>query len=294
MALIKEKIEVAIGESELKVQNQFSQFPKFLRWFIIVSLIGFIPAYFGAKAISNYYWQKQYSTSLTLAKPSFTQAKEPTVQRLDITSLGPGKYAAVATVINENLDLSLENGAYQFNFFNNRGESVYKETKNFFLLPNQKKYLVAPNISSSDEIISGTLTFPNKLNWQKRINIPQVQLLANKPGTYNQLEPLAFVAEGSVVNNSPYNLGQIRLAFLLLDNSGKIIGTSQRYESTLMPTERRAYKQLWPGIYSTEVAETKVIAETNTLDGTNLNLPKTQITPASDLDRPQTNPNQNP
>lgn len=100
---------------------------------------------------------------------------------------------------------------------------------------------------------------------------------------------MAFVAEGSFQNQSPYNLGRVRLVFFLYDQNKRIISVSQRDEFTVKPYERRGYKQLWPGVYSTSVASAEVFAETDILDQENIFLPDSASsgTPASDLSRPE-------
>jgi len=98
------------------------------------------------------------------------------------------------------------------------------------------------------------------------------------------------VAQGDFVNNSPYTLSKVRLTFVLFDQNQKIIGVSQRDESTVAPFERRAYKQLWPNMTAGNLSRVDVTADTNTLDPSNLSAPTINSgSSSSDLNRPTVN-----
>jgi hypothetical protein len=292
MSLLKDKIEIGIEEAELEVEKTLDQFPPVLKWLIIITVIGLIPGYFIAKNISHKIWTKKLSGSLVTATPSFTDPKNPTLIGIDVTSVGDSNYSAVATLENENLELSLENVPYEFKFFNEKGEQVYVSAGKFFLLPGQtlssgkRKYIVVPRFTTNEIVHSAKLELPEKLPWQKRLNIDQVKLVTPKPKSYYQTDPAAFVVEGTVHNDSPYSLGQIRLIFLVYNYSGQIIAISARTENSVRDDERRSYKQLWPNVVSEEIADIVVVAETDTLNKENLNLTADEDGPAGDLDRP--------
>ena len=97
------------------------------------------------------------------------------------------------------------------------------------------------------------------------------------------------MVQGDFLNNSPYTLGKVRLTFVLYNNSGQVVGSSQRDEFTVAPFERRAYKQLWPNAQVPGLARVEVTADTDTLDPNNLSIAATPPSPASDLGRPGSN-----
>jgi hypothetical protein len=174
-----------------------------------------------------------------------------------------------------------------FHFFNGSKQKIDGVTGVLSLSPNQDSYVIASRVAVSEPIISATLEMHN-LNWQKRSEIPNIRLITPEPDGYNSLNPLAFVTEGAVINQSPYRLSSVRLVFLLLDQSDAIIGAGDRLEFNLNPNERRAYVQQWPNIYEDQVARVIVKAETNVLDGNNVILPK-NTNDGSDLSRPEVN-----
>jgi len=290
MSLLKEKIELEIQEAELGIQQQLYRLPALVRWAVIICVLGLIPAYYVAKSASFNYWQAKYEPELISAKPSFTSPLPPKLSDVRIFVTGEQDYSAIVEITNQNVDLTLPETAYDFRFFNSNNELVHTAKDKLFLLPDQKKYVFAPRFISQEKIVSANLVLPETLNWQKRLSIPKVSLSASTPTFSQSLNPLAFVVEGNFVNNSPYNLAKVRLSFLVFNRSNQIIMVSQRDESTLKPFERRAFKQLWPGIYAVDIGGVKVTAETNVLDNTNLLLPSGSLDGASDLSRPEVDP----
>lgn len=285
MSLLKDKIELEVEMAELRAQESLNQFPKVLRWILVGCILAAIPAYFLAKSLSYSYWDKQYSGYRLTAKPSFTEAKEPTISPVTLGSTGNGNYSAVVQVKNNNLDLSLAQAPYEFVFYNDKSEQLYRETGTTFFLPNEQKFLVVPRFTSKDAVSAADFRFTAELKWQKRLSIPKAEIRPSTPDPYNQLIPPAFVVEGNYLNNSPYQLGAVRLTFIIYDRSGKIIGASRRDDFTVAPYERRTYKQIWPQVYADPGYTVKVFAETNVFDAKNLTLPEAPAGSAADLSR---------
>ncbi len=292
MSFLKDKIELSIQEAEFAAQQNLNSVSPFFKWLLILGILAVLPSYFIAKNISYNIWKNTYSQDLISPKPSFTNPKEPKVTPVSVTTMGQGIYAAVVKISNTNLDLSANNIPYTFNFINSKKETVYTESGKFFLLPDQTKYISVPRFSTQEDIaFTEFLITKEQLIWQKKLNIPTVKIITSQPNSYEQFTPLAFVVEGDFTNQSPYTVKQIRLNFILFDQKGTIIGTSQRDEFTVAPFERRTYKQLWPGTSNINIANVKIFTDTNTLDPNNLSIESFQDNSSSNLNRPKT---QNP
>ncbi len=287
MSLLKEKIEIGIEETELQTQKFLGSINPFFRWILILSTLAIIPAYFVAKSVSQKIWTTRYQQGALIAKPSFTDPKAPEISTVTLTSLGENLYSAVVKITNENLDLSANNVPFALNFYNSKKELLYSYTDKLFLLPNHKKYIIAPRFEVYDQIAFAELVLTQEPKWQKRLSLPQIKLSASTPSVSNQFSPQAFVLDGNFVNNSVYELKQVRLNFVLFDTAGKIIGASRRDEFTVAPFERRSYKQLWPNLSAPTLSRAEVTVETNTLDTSNFSVSKAPATPASDLSRPK-------
>jgi len=288
MSLFSDRVELEIQEAELGAQKVMGNFPPVLKWLLIFCLLALIPAYYVSKTISQSIWTGRYQKNALTAKPSFSNAKDPSKTEVTVTSLGSGQYAAAVLVSNQNLDLSADNVPYQFTFYNSQKQSIYSYSGSAFFLPNQTKYLTVPTFSATDNIAYSDFSFPQKINWQKRLNVVTVKLITSQPNSYQQFSPQAFVVEGDVTNQSPYTLNKVHLTFILTGTNGKIIAASQRDEFTVAPFERRTYKQLWPQIVAVNLSSVNVYADTDSLDPTDLIVQPVQDNSSSNLNRPPT------
>jgi len=286
MSIFQDKIELQIEEAELAAQKSIELLPPALKWFFIIGIIAIIPVYFISKVISQHIWQGRYEQNLLAAKPSFTNAKAPTISDITVTTLKAGSYAAALTISNPNFDLSLDQVPYQIIFYNAQKQQIYSYTDKLFLLPNQAKYLTVPTFTAQDLPASAALQLPNNPPWQKRLQIPTVDLVVSPPSSTQQSSPSAFVVTGDFTNQSPYILGSVRLAFVVYDTNNKIIAVSQRDEFTVGPFQRRSYTQLWPQAYVPALGKIDVQAYTDVLDPNNLSAPSTPSGSSSDLSHP--------
>ncbi len=284
---IKEKLELKAQEAELSAEKAINSFPPALKWFFVVTIISLIPGYYIAKSVSKAIWDRKLKQYQITAKPSFTDAKPITIKKIDLAKISDGSFSAAATIVNENLELSADQVPYKFKFFNDKKELIQAVEDKFYILPNQQKYIVVPKISASETIASAELELPKDIPWIKRMQTPKVSLLATNPNSYNQFDPLSFAVEGNFLNTSPYQIKQVRLTFLVYGPDNKFIAANQRDEFTVIPNERRAYKQLWPNVFGPDAARIIVLAETDTLDRGNLTAPKGAPGPESDLGRPE-------
>lgn len=277
MAGIKDTIEVNVQGALLGAQeggfsfvSQFKALPRWKRNLILTIAIAIIPVYLIARFGTEQFLAQRYGREALSAQAAFKTAQAPAVGSMTIIRNPNNTYSGVVLVTNSNLDLAATGITYSASFQNGEKKTVSTASGTLYLLPNEKKYVVFAKIDSGTEAISsGTLKLDN-INWQKKLNIPEVKLRASEPLLYDEANPLTFIAEGSIINDSPYQIANARIVFLLFGENNQIIGVSQRDESRLVPFGRRAYKQLWPGLYRTQVKKIQVIPVTNTLDPQNV------------------------
>lgn len=287
MTGIKELIEVNTKGALLGVQeggfsflNQFNALPKWKRIVILTIAITLVPGYLIARFGTEQFLARQYGQQALSAHAAFNIAQDPVVGEMQIIRNPNATYSGVVLITNPNVDLSATGMTYVATFQNSSKQTVYTANGSLYMLPNEKKYIVIPRISATADatVTSGSIKIDN-INWQKRLNVPEVSIKAAEPILSDMSNPLTFVAEGSIINESPYQIGAARIVFLLFDDQNKIIGVSQRDESRLLPYGRRAYKQLWPGLYRSQVRKVQVIPSTNVLDPQNIST-TTTTTPA--------------
>ncbi len=287
MSLFKEKLELKAEEVKFKAQKALGSFASWQKWIFLSGVVLFLPAYFIAKNISLGISAQNYKGLEASAHPSFTEAKNLILDRIDVASLGENTFAAVGRVTNPNLDLAAKEVPYEFQFLDKDGlMAAPSEGGVTYLLPNEQKYLVAPKVNTQKPIAQVKLLLPDSLKWQKKLNLPTVKIVANEPKGRDQTNPYAYVVEGAIQNLSAYQLQEVKITFLLYGTGGKIIGASQRSEFNLKPSERRDYKQIWSGVSGSNVVKIEALPATNLLDKNNLVVPDSSAkTGGGDLGR---------
>ncbi len=283
MAGIKETIEVNVQGAVLGVEEtgfsflgELRNLPDWKRNLILIVAISIVPLYLIARIGTEQFLAQKYGREALSAQSAFKLSQEPTVGDMVIIKNPNSTYSAAVLISNPNLDLAATGITYSATFEDSNKKTVYSTSNTLYLLPNEKKYLVFPKIESgSATVSSGSITLDN-INWQKKLNIPEIKLRASEPIIYDEANPLTFIAEGSIINDSPYQIATARIVFLLYGENNELIGVSQRDEYKLVPYGRRAYKQLWPGLYRSQVKKIQVIPVTNSLDPQNVTVETNQ------------------
>ncbi len=265
-----------VQENTYKVKTWFQFLPGWQRVLIYIYLFLLIPGYVITRYGAEIYFTNNYARESLAAHPSYNNPDKLQQTKVSVIQNPSGTASAYAVITNNNLDLALEDLKYTFTFYNSSNEEVGKSSGQTYILPNQKKWLVVPKIQSIQPIVSGKLTLES-LNWQKRLNVPEVDLKMSEPYVYEQVNPLATVTEGAIVNNSPYKLKQASIALVLYDSNNKVIAISTREEYSLLPYERRAYKISWPSIYRNQVNRVGLEAYTDSLDPDNLSVENSAV-----------------
>jgi hypothetical protein len=279
---LKENLQVQTGGVVVGVQEgAFSlkqwylnlyQWQKVLLIILFVTMIpGVVIVRYGVELVLL----RQYGQEALVAHPAFNDPDQLSVSKVNIITNPNGTLSAYAIVKNPNLDLGADDLGYTFNFMDSSGAIVYTTSGSTYLLPDQQRWIVVPRVDSQASITKAELKFEDPV-WQKKLNLPEVELRMNEPYSYQQDSPLATITEGSVINNSPYGLRQVSLVLVLYGAGNEVIGVTSREEFTLKPYERRAYIVQWPGIARAEVTRLGLEAYTNTLDPTNLSIDTSQ------------------
>lgn len=262
---------LALQEGLYRSRQWFLNLPSWERYLIVLSVFLLIPGFFMVRYGTELVLTKQYQRESLVAQPAFGDPDPLRVSKVSIIQNANGTITAYAVATNENLDLALNSLNYTFKFFNDSGEEVETSSGETYLLPDQQRWILVPKVASSQQIVSGKVEFEEPV-WQKRLSLPEVELKMSEPYVYEEINPLNTVAEGTVVNNSPFSIKQATLVLVLYGDSNEVLAVTQREEFALKPYERRAYKLAWPSIYRNDVKRIELIAYTNLLDETNLSV----------------------
>jgi|LNFM01.2.fsa_nt_gb hypothetical protein len=264
-----QSVVVGANEGVWKLKTWFEGLLRWQRILLIILIVLMIPGYFAVRYGLELVLVRQYARQALVAHSAFTDPNPLVVSRVNIIRNSNDTVSGYLTVRNPNLDLGLDNARYTINFLDSASQIVFTSTGSLYLLPDQQRWIVVPRVESTNQITSAEIKF-GELNWQKRLEIPQVELRMNEPFTYQQESPLATVTEGAVVNNSPYSLRQVSLVVVLYGANNQVLAVTSREEYSLQPFERRAYIIQWPNVNRSAITRIGLEAYTNTLDPTNL------------------------
>lgn len=261
---------LAIQDGIFKFRQWFTGLPKWERTAFITLLFLLIPGLISVRYGSELFFTKSYNRAAIAAHPAFNISESLKVGSAKIVKNSNNSITAYVEVTNPNLDLALESLDYTFHFLNSAKEEVTTSSGKTYLLPDQKKWIVVSKVQSSEEITQATIEIPKELDWQKRLDLPGVDLKMSEPYVYEEVNPLATVAEGSVVNSSPFDLNQVSLLLVLYGKNNRVLAVTTREEYNVKAFERRAYKLQWPGIYNADIVKVDLQAYTNTLEPENI------------------------
>jgi hypothetical protein len=270
MSLLSEEQKSNIKLVWFNILQALYNFPPIQRVLLVFGILALIPGYWLTRVAAKTYYNWDYGKRAVAAHRSFENPRQLTVDTTDIFTLDDGRYVAYAKITNPNLDLAGYVIPYTVAVNNSKKERMYRTSGQTYVLPGESQYITTSAFQSPSEPVEVVVEFGD-VHWQKRLAIPQVRL-ATPAVTFSDAAG-GLQLEGSVVNNSPYELASVRLTFLLYDTSGKIIGVTQRDELSVRPNTRRTFPQMWPaGILAREVSKVTPIASTNSLDAKNLNV----------------------
>lgn len=275
MAFINDETKYNIQLVWASVLQSFYSFPPLQRIALVFGVIAILPAYLVVRVGANAYYSYEFKKTEIVAHRSFVNPQSLRLAPVKILSLNDGSYVAYAKVTNPNLDLALYSGFYTFAFKNKEGEQVHTSQGQLYLLPGQDQYVLASRFVPLEQIVSGTLQVTD-MHWQKRFEIPTILLVTPAAIAVDAVDEDGVKIEGSVINESPYELGKVKVTFLLKDNAGNVVGIVQREERTVRPGERRAFPQVWPGLSRADISSIETFATTNALDSANLRVEFTE------------------
>lgn len=291
MSEIQDKLKVAAEtaviageESGLAVKGFFSSMAKWQKIVFFVGLLLIVPAYYGAYYASHYFVKSGYEDNLIKAHTAHIETRKVVVTDVVILPVAPNQYTAYFQATNPNLDLGAVNIPYTVNFYNEKNEQINTATGTFYLIPDQKKYVVVSRIDSTEELSKAELIVGDA-KWQKKPSLPKVEFKTPRPEVYDLdiTTVPQLTVEGSVVNDSEYKIRRTNIVFLVYGNTNKIVGINIREERDIVAFGRRAYKQTWPNLSSTEISKVEVLVDINTMDQSNLEFSSNQSVPVSDI-----------
>ncbi|MBU2028366.1 hypothetical protein KJ761_00545 [Patescibacteria group bacterium] len=174
-----------------------------------------------------------------------------------------GKYDLFGEVSNPNNDFGSGSFSYEFKIKDSAGTVLNQFSGKSFILPGEKKYLVATNISA--ENIPGEITLAiSEVKWEEFINYEKPQLKIINRNYQETSSGVSFSeAYGLLKNESPFDFSTIKINMILKNSAGKIVALNSTVLNTVKTGESRDFKAIWPNKFPGEVGDMEFQTEVN-------------------------------
>jgi len=174
-----------------------------------------------------------------------------------------GKYDLFGEVSNPNNDFGSGSFSYEFDIRDSSGATLNKFSGKSFILPGEKKYLIATNVPA--ESIPGEIILTVKdVKWEEFMNYEKPQLKIINRNYQETNSGVGFSeAFGLLKNESPFDFSTIKVNIILKDSAGKIVALNSTVLNTVKTGESRDFKAIWLSRFSGEVGDMELQTEVN-------------------------------
>ena len=261
----RQKLELEIESKEIAVTGYFKSYSLWQRVAIIGCIVLAIPAFYGVKAISYAVHLSSYRKSLVTAHAAVVNPQQLQIVRAEALPIYGTAYSAYAIVKNPNTDLVSPNFAYTFTFYDASDNILTTAKGTSYITVSQQKYLIVPHVDSATKIAKVHVVIGQQ-SWERRLSLPQIQVVADVPQYLDGNDPPQFNITGNITNKSIFTLGTVNIDAVVVDKTGKEIAVTETTANTLAPGQVRAFQMYWPLPLAAHVAHVKIYPEFNLLD----------------------------
>lgn len=183
-----------------------------------------------------------------------------------VESGSANKYDLYGEVENPNSDFGSGEFKYVFTLKDSGGNVVAEQAGKGYILPGEKKYIIANNVESSAVPVDVELMIKEN-GWVKFTDYEKPQLkIINK--NYNEVSSgIGFSeATGLLRNESPFTFKTIKINVILKDENNQIIALNSTEVNAVRSGENREFSVFWPNKFLGTVRNMEVQSEVNIFD----------------------------
>ncbi|HEX8973970.1 MAG TPA: FeoB-associated Cys-rich membrane protein [Patescibacteria group bacterium] len=241
-------------------------------YLVIFSAVGFLLWYFiTPPATCTDRKQNQSETGIDCGGPcspckARVQNKDIKVQETAFASGGSNTFDVVAKISNPNDSQGASSFDYTFTLKDAQEKTIATRQGTNFILPADTRYIAELGLDTGGLVPSSVDFSVSNYKWDTLGDLEKPQLnIFNK-----KLAPLPMgsgdEADGTVRNDSTYDLNKISIIIVLRDQQGKIIGINTTQQSTVRASEERDFRVTWPYDLSGNPQSMEVDAQANIFD----------------------------
>lgn len=182
-------------------------------------------------------------------KPCMPELEKIRILKIKAVRAADNSYDFLAQVENPNREYGASKFTYQFEAFDQSGNSIQKIEGSKFILPSETKYIIETPITLTSAPTKITFGVQNAI-WEKlsdSSDYSDVGLeIFNKK--YNEALPGSnFFSEaiGTMTNRSNYDYDRIEIIVVLYDSNNNIINFARTEQKTVLSGMEREFRVFW-------------------------------------------------
>ena len=196
-----------------------------------------------------------------------TQTKDISIGEVAFALGGNNTYDVASKISNPNDSIGARTFNYVFTLKDSTGSIIAKREGTNFILPADTKYVAELGLQTDNNAIPVSANIEiSGADWQKLSNIskPQIGVYSKKFGPIENSD--GNEAEGTIRNESSYDLKKIDIVIILRDEKGNIIGISTTQRNSVRAKEDQLFKVTWPYSLGGNVQKLEVDPQANVFD----------------------------
>lgn len=186
------------------------------------------------------------------------------VKETSLVDGGPGRSDVLVKVYNPNDRYGASSFSYTVSLKDAQGNVLAKKTDRSFILPKETKYLMQIGLESQAAVSNTDVTI-DSADWQSFSGYQEQPVLNVLHKRYGAVSSgVGFgQADGTLSNESGFDFQSLTVKVILRDASGKAIAMNETEMRTVIASEQRDFRLIWPLYFGGEVntVETEVEAD---------------------------------
>ena len=175
-------------------------------------------------------------------------------------------YDFVAEIENPNKDFGASEIVYDLKLFNGSNTEILKEGGVFYILPNQKKFLILSALTTDREVSRVEFDIKNA-SWQKLDSLDGMSLIVRQE-KYTETGSWSTISAG-IFNDSDFDFGIVDIDVVLFNSKDEIVAVGRSDIRTFLAKTERHFEVKWPFEFSDKMARFEIHPLTNLFENYN-------------------------
>ena len=181
----------------------------------------------------------------------------PNILWIKALPVGDGLYDIAAQIENRNVNYGSGMMPYNIKVYDSKGIQIGELKSRSYIMPREKKYIVgAISLASAPAKVSlefGTIEW-KKFKLVESLNLPIFNQVIDLSGKNSY----AAFAQGTVYNQTRFDLDVIDIDVVVYDSVGNVIAVNKTQKNTMKSGEGRFFEVVWPQSFASDPSMIKI------------------------------------